>query len=181
MAVDLHGAAEAHFLEFAGLGLAGLLLLGFLVLELAVVHDLADGRSRVWRDLHEVKTKFIGAPASFVGFNDSHHLARLVDQSDGRNADAVVQSRAGRWSVAPRAVPTKSTGTRPGTRVERGTARRKAGDRRVLRKNPAAVSTVVHISRSSAAVDLGPQRSRCRWRLYPRSPMASKSRRNFCG
>jgi len=77
-------------LLLAGLGLAFLLL----VLELAEVHDLADRRFRVRRDLDKIKTGLFGHHHGTGGGDDSDVLAIGADQSDLGAADSLVDTGA---------------------------------------------------------------------------------------
>jgi hypothetical protein len=66
------------------LGLGGLILLGLLVKKLSVVHDLADRRIGVWRDLNQIQPHFLGPFDSIGGADDSNLFAFFVDQANFR-------------------------------------------------------------------------------------------------
>lgn len=74
-----------------------LILLGFLFLlelveaELAVVHDLADRRDGVRRDLHEIKLLFLGHGQRRFGRDDTEHGSVGSDQADFLVADFFVE------------------------------------------------------------------------------------------
>src|SRR5690606_35661142 len=76
------------------LTLLGLALLR-LELELAVVHDLTDGRLRGRRNLHEVKTDLFGHLKRFADVNHPDLLAIGVDQADLGAGDVFVDA----WSI----------------------------------------------------------------------------------
>ena len=78
-------------LFLAGFGLALLRL----VFELAEVHDLADGRVGVWRNLYQIESGFFGHDHGAFGRNDACILAVCSDQSDFRAANAVVDAWSG--------------------------------------------------------------------------------------
>jgi hypothetical protein len=89
--------AELHLLDdddlLLLLGLALLLL--FLEEELAVVHDLADGRVRRRRDLDQVEV-FLASHLLRLGDRyDSDLLAVCVDQTDFRGTDQIVDAVLG--------------------------------------------------------------------------------------
>jgi hypothetical protein len=67
----------AWFLR-ACLGLAGLV-----VLELAIVHDLADGRLRVGGDLHEVEVLLVGDAQGVADAEQTKLGAIDADQAAG--------------------------------------------------------------------------------------------------
>src|SRR6476646_10708703 len=71
-------------------GQLGLLLQ--LVAVLAVVHDTADRRISLGRNLDQVEVPRIRVLTRFVGGLDSELLAVLVDQPDARDADRVVDA-----------------------------------------------------------------------------------------
>ena len=70
----------------------GLLLL-FLVFQLAVVDDLADGRIGIRRHLDQVETGLGRGFKGCVGGHDALLLAVFVDQKDPRYADIPVGAR----------------------------------------------------------------------------------------
>ena len=79
-----------------GLGLAGLPRL--FVAELAVVHDLADGRALAGGNLDEVKAKFAGHVHRLGGRDDPVLLAIGSNQPDRTQTDLFVDT--GRVAVA---------------------------------------------------------------------------------
>ena len=97
--------ADLDFLDLDDLlflaGLVGLLLL--LVLELAVVHDLADRRFGIGRDFDDVEADILRARDRFADGDNADLLPFGADQADGRGADGVVDARtvifAGRWHI----------------------------------------------------------------------------------
>ena len=101
MRVDLHRPAETDFLHLArlALALAGLVLLGLLVLVLAVVHDADHRRTHVRRNLHKVVPRVVRAALGLIELDDAHHLAVLVNQPDRADPDAVIDARALRLAV----------------------------------------------------------------------------------
>ena len=90
--IDL--GAELLFLDHGLLlvlaGLAGLLIL--LVLELAVVHDLAHGWLSVRGYLDEVKVSFVRKLACIIGTDNANLLTGRADETYFRNADAFVDA-----------------------------------------------------------------------------------------
>ena len=91
--VDLR--AELHLLDDGEhLVLAALTrLLGRLVLELAVVHELGHRRPRHGGDLDQVEIAFLGQPERLADGNDAHLLAVRTDQSHLWDANPVVDAR----------------------------------------------------------------------------------------
>jgi hypothetical protein len=57
------------------------LLLAFLVLELAVVHDFGYGRLRRRRNLYQVQLSFLCLPQGIVNLDDAELLAFHTDQT----------------------------------------------------------------------------------------------------
>src|SRR5690606_8703783 len=72
-------------------GLPG--LLRALVLELAVVHELADRRAGLRRDLDEVELGLLRKAQGVLDAHDSDLFAVRSDQANLGNADAVVDAR----------------------------------------------------------------------------------------
>ena len=70
-------------------------LLGVLVLELPVVHELADGRLALRRDLDQVEVGLLGELQGLVGRDDADGLAVGSDESDLGNPDPVVDTQLG--------------------------------------------------------------------------------------
>ena len=94
MRIHFHAATQANFLHFKGLGLATLLvLLRLLVFVLSKIHDLADRRPHIGRDLHKVKTSHHGKSSRFFCFNNTKHCSCLVDQTNRRDANAIIDAR----------------------------------------------------------------------------------------
>src|SRR5215471_18317342 len=97
---DLRPELDLLDLDLA-LVLAGLLrLLFLLVLVLAVVHDLGDGRVGLGGDLDEIEVLAVGVLARLVRGLDSKLGTVVVDQPDARDADRIVDARrvARRWT-----------------------------------------------------------------------------------
>ncbi|MNS97836.1 hypothetical protein D3C72_1321850 [compost metagenome] len=72
------------------LGLVG--ALGFLVLELPVIHDPGDGRSRVGGDLHQVQVLVLSQPQSVHELDDAELLVINPYQAQFRRADLTVDT-----------------------------------------------------------------------------------------
>jgi hypothetical protein len=93
--VDLE--AQPHLLDdgerLVPPGLAG--LLGGLVLELPVVHELADRRLGHGSDLDEVELRVLGQTQCFADRHDADLLALGTDQADLGDADTVVDAGLG--------------------------------------------------------------------------------------
>lgn len=66
-----------------------------LVFELAVIHDLADGRVRVWRNLDEVEPCFFCHFHGTLWRYNAHVLAIGPDQADIGPANTFVNTGAG--------------------------------------------------------------------------------------
>ncbi len=90
--IDLR--SELHFLNLdLGLVLTSLLgLHGLLVLELAVVHDLAHGRLGVGRDLHQVKVLVVGDALRITSVEQTQLRSIDADETDTRGADLIVDA-----------------------------------------------------------------------------------------
>jgi hypothetical protein len=58
--------------------------------EFPIVHEPADGRDGVWRDLDEVKTSLASHLQGFKGRNDADLLALVVDQPDFSDANPLI-------------------------------------------------------------------------------------------
>jgi len=91
-------------LLFAG----GAVAFVFLVEELAVILDLADGRDGIGRDLDEVERTLTGHLKGLEGGHDAELFAVLVDDADFAGADTFVSTdeRLGgtfidRWNKSP--------------------------------------------------------------------------------
>src|SRR5690606_25344839 len=77
-----------------------------LVLELAVVHELGDGRSRVGSDLDQVEICLRGQPERVLDADDADLLAVGADQAHLGNSDALVDAwLADRYSSCRRLLP----------------------------------------------------------------------------
>ena len=103
--VVIGARAQSKLLELDGvLVLFGLpLLLGRLVLEAAVVEELADGRHRVGRDLDQVEILLSCHFERLHGRHDAELRPIFVDESNFRNSNRAIDARAGRrplWHVA---------------------------------------------------------------------------------
>ena len=96
MIIDLQ--AEADLLDFGGAlvtaGLTGLDLL--VVLELAVIDQLGDGRLGVGRHLDEIEVRFLCQVQCDGSRDDSHLFAVRADQTHLGDANLVVNA----WFVA---------------------------------------------------------------------------------
>ena len=70
------------------------LLLRFLLLipKTAVIHDAADRRSRIWRNLNEVKASLFGEPSALMGAHMTELTATLVNNHDDGDTDLVIDS-----------------------------------------------------------------------------------------
>ncbi|GAB10830.1 hypothetical protein GOARA_063_00290 [Gordonia araii NBRC 100433] len=92
MVVDLR--AELLLLDYGHLLVATrlALLLRCFVLELAVVHDLADRWTGVGRDFHQIQIGFLGQSERILNAHDAHLLTVRSDKSDLRDADALVDA-----------------------------------------------------------------------------------------
>ena len=67
--------SNPDFLDLALVRVALSLPLLLLVLEFPIVHDAADGRSLVGRDLNEIQVCFTGPRQSLVRVQDAQQLA----------------------------------------------------------------------------------------------------------
>jgi hypothetical protein len=81
---DVNAGRHTHFLDLDDmLILAGLLLtLALLETELAVVHELANRRIDLRRDLHKIETVFVGNLERLRGGHDAELLTRSADQAN---------------------------------------------------------------------------------------------------
>ena len=81
--------------NFFGFGLVGALprLLAFFVLILTEVHDSADGRLFVGRNLNEIQTSVASTIESLVGRDDAILSAVGTDYTDRRDADLIIDPR----------------------------------------------------------------------------------------
>ena len=70
-----------------------LFFLPLLVLPLAVVHQPADRRLLVRRNLHQVHARLPRQAHRLQGGNDAHLLIGFVDQADGRDANLFVATQ----------------------------------------------------------------------------------------
>jgi hypothetical protein len=113
--VDLR--AELHLLDDrVDLVLAGLAgLLRALVLELSVVHELADRGSSGRCDLDEVQIGFLGETQGILDADDADLLAFGTDEADLGDADAVVDAgfSSNGFSSGRRMEPTPGTEKAP--------------------------------------------------------------------
>ena len=99
-------AAQRLELALVLLGTSLVRLLRLLVLELAVVHDLAHGRACTIGDLHEVQTGLLRHAQGLIGRDDTEVLAFGVDEHHLADGDAFVDAGAtvlGRGRVEARA------------------------------------------------------------------------------
>jgi hypothetical protein len=90
--IDLR--SELHFFDdrqnLVPPGLPG--LLRALVLELSVVHELADGRAGVRGDLDQIEIGFLRQSQGFTDRNDADLLTLGSDEANLGNADPVVNA-----------------------------------------------------------------------------------------
>ena len=68
-----------------------LLLLALLETELAVVHQLANGRDSLGRDLDKIQTLFIGDLQRLIGGHDAHLFTFGTNQADLLVVDILIQ------------------------------------------------------------------------------------------
>src|SRR5690606_17694437 len=94
--VDLRRPTHTHLLHLRRLARrpALLLFLGLLVLELAVVHDLADRRAGVGGDLDEVEPGLVGQAHRLGRLDDADLLVVGADDADRADPDHVVDAGA---------------------------------------------------------------------------------------
>ncbi|MBP1060595.1 hypothetical protein JOE51_002062 [Bradyrhizobium japonicum] len=87
--------AELDLLDLDGLlplaGFGGFLLSGILVLP--VVHDLADGRAGIRRNLDQIHASFLGHLDGDDGLDRAFVVTGLIDQLDLRIADIIIDAR----------------------------------------------------------------------------------------
>jgi len=86
--------AEPELLVLAVVRVAFVLPLLLLVFEFAVIHDPANGRLLLRRDLDEVHADFAGACQGFNRFDDTEQGAVMSDDADRRDADLFVDPLA---------------------------------------------------------------------------------------
>jgi hypothetical protein len=84
---------NAKFLEFLLVRLLARLL-GLGVLELTVIHDLANRGSLRGRDFHEVQTEFAGHFEGLLGGHNAVLFAFSSDEANWADADLFVEARA---------------------------------------------------------------------------------------
>jgi hypothetical protein len=82
--------ADAELFVFAVMRVAFVLPLFLLVLELAVIHDAANGRLLLGRDLDEVQADFAGALEGFDSFENAEHFSFMSNHADRGDADLLV-------------------------------------------------------------------------------------------
>ena len=90
-----NGGPHPHLLQPGGSLLttsAFAILLALLILELAEVHDLADGRSCVGRDFDKVEARILGEALRLIGGHNSVLFTLLVNQTYFGDADAMIQT-----------------------------------------------------------------------------------------
>ena len=123
--VDLDRAAKTQLLHLRGLGGGALLalLLAELILVLAIVHDLADRRPGLGRDLHEIHPQLRRLLHGLVGLHDAKHLLLRADDPDGGDADHVVDPRALHHRTLITAESTHTFATTPFVQARRNTAK----------------------------------------------------------
>jgi hypothetical protein len=112
-----------HFLELDDvlLLLGGAGRLGFLELELPVVHDLDDGRARSGRHFHEIETAFLRRGERLFDREHSELLAVSGDDADRADPDHAIDAGPLFTIACGQCVclhgGEKRTGTRPNCRV----------------------------------------------------------------
>ena len=85
--------SKTNFLELNLMGFRrSRMLLLLLVFKLAVVHDSADGRALVGRNLNKIQTDFKGCSLGIRGRNDPQHLSFLVHHPHRRKPDLFVHT-----------------------------------------------------------------------------------------
>ena len=82
---------ETNFLGLRVVDVSTMVLLVLLVLELAVVHDPADGRLFHGRDLDEIESRLACRGEGLIGRNDSKLFAILSDDANGRDSDIFIE------------------------------------------------------------------------------------------
>ncbi len=70
-----------------------LFLFFLLVFPFAIVHDTTNRWLRSARHLNQVQARFTGATLGFVKLYDTDLLVMVVDQTDGRDADLVIDTQ----------------------------------------------------------------------------------------
>ena len=86
---------EPKFLQLRVMHLLAGVLLLLLVLVLAIVHDLADGRPRVRRHLDKIEVRLDGHATRFLGEDDPDLAALGVDEADVADANAFIHAGFG--------------------------------------------------------------------------------------
>ncbi|GLX99327.1 hypothetical protein Hesp01_72770 [Herbidospora sp. NBRC 101105] len=94
---------------------------GRLVLELAVVHELADGRACRRRDLNEIEVGLLGELQGVVDGDDADLLAVRADEADLGDTNTIVDAGLGADGTSKGPSPVCSTV--PETRIDPGTSR----------------------------------------------------------
>ena len=101
---DVDTGGHTDFLDFDNMLVLFrfFLALGLLELELTVVHELANGRDSVGRDLDQVQTGLIGAVLSLGSRHDAELLTGVADQSNFAVADLFIDlMTCGGYTEAP--------------------------------------------------------------------------------
>jgi hypothetical protein len=101
---DVNAGGHADFLDFDNvlILLRFFLTLGLLELELAVVHELANGRDGVGGDLDQVQTDLVGAVLRLGSGHDAKLLTGVADQSNFAVADLFIDlMTCGGYTEAP--------------------------------------------------------------------------------
>lgn len=85
---------DADFLELGllGVGASFLLFFALLVFPLAIVHDLADRGLGLGCDFHEIKARVECPLLGFVEVGHTDLFVLIVDESNGRQANLIVDS-----------------------------------------------------------------------------------------
>ena len=91
---------DADFLDVNLVLLLLVRLLFLLILELAIVHDLADGRPFAGGDLHEIQPRLPGQLHRLARRHDAKHGPFVVDHPNGRDPNLLVDPHIPLRSVA---------------------------------------------------------------------------------
>ena len=92
MRVCLRSQLKDLCLNLLLLALRLLLRLLLLIPKSPIVHDSTDWRSRIWRDLNEIKASLFGEPPTLMGAHVTKLTAALVNDHDDGDTDLVIDS-----------------------------------------------------------------------------------------
>ena len=92
--VDRGAQANTTKLALLGVAFGFLLFFALLLLPLAVIHDSANRWFGAGRDFHQIQTSFTSSAFGFVGFDDARLLIVLINQSDWRQPNHVIDTKA---------------------------------------------------------------------------------------